>query len=801
MNERIKRLKSRLTPNKYPICIEKIKFITESLQQTEGEPAILRRAKAIAHYLDNRSIFIEDDELIIGNAAAIPNGLEADAPTWRDNEFSDLRAGGVIISDEDIAFLKSLDEYWKDKGKFLWERTGQFYDIDRLGAFVQKGIILPPIKNFKEGFGYGAAGGGWNLGLGITLFVADYEQVLNLGTKKIIDDAREELNKLRFTNSDAVKKADFLKSVIIAHEALVRIAKRYANLALKMASEEKEPKRKAELELIAKTCNWVPYNPARSFREAMQSFWFIFLAITGGPYLGVASGGRFDQFMYPFYKEDKDKGDINDAETLELLECLRIKVMQINMTMGNKGQREKWAGMARWNNWIIGGLTADGKDASNELSYLILDAAEECRTPHHTITLRVNENTPDELMLKALEVVKTGIGMPAFVGDKSYIGFLTGEGVSIKDARNYALAGCLDANIPGKSRIGAIQMFVVPLVFELAMYNGIDRETGKQLGLRTGEFEDFQNFDEFMNAFKKQLAYFLGIAAEQQNIILQAQTELTPDPYCSSLMEDAIKVGKDVLERTMTFENGSTLNAIGMINVVDSMAVIKKLVFEDKKITKQDLKQALIANWQGPKYQEIRKMCLDIPKYGNGLIYVDSIAKELYKFWVDTIKTFTTAWGGTMKPSGVSITAYGPGGALTGATPDGRFAGENLADGTMSSAQGKDTHGPTALLRSAMTVDQIPFGSTLLNVKFHDSALATTEDLNKLASLIKTYFNMGGKHIQFNVVNKETLVDAQKNPENYGDLIVRVAGYSAYFVQLSKDIQEDIISRTEHELV
>jgi pyruvate-formate lyase len=403
--------------------------------------------------------------------------------------------------------------------------------------------------------------------------------------------------------------------------------------------------------------------------------------------------------------------------------------------------------------------------------------------------------------LKSLEVVKTGIGMPAFVGDKSYIGFLTGEGVSLENARNYTLAGCLDANIPGKSRIGAIQMFVVPLVFELAIYNGVDSKTGEQLGLRTGEFEDFKSFDDFMNAFKKQLAHFLSIAAEQQNIILQAQTELTPDPYCSSMMEDAIKIGKDVLERTMTFENGSTLNAIGMINVVDSMAVIKKLVFDDKKITMRDLKQALIANWQGPEYQEIRKMCLDVPKYGNGFIYVDSLAKELYQFWVDTIKTFTTAWGGTMKPSGVSITSYGPGGALTGATPDGRYDGENLADGTMSAAQGKDTHGPTALLRSAMTVDQIPFGSTLLNVKFHNSALETTEDLKKLASLIKTYFNKGGKHIQFNVVNKDTLLAAQKTPENYADLIVRVAGYSAYFVQLSKDIQEDIISRTEHELV
>ncbi|HEM61466.1 MAG TPA: formate C-acetyltransferase, partial [Chloroflexi bacterium] len=266
-------------------------------------------------------------------------------------------------------------------------------------------------------------------------------------------------------------------------------------------------------------------------------------------------------------------------------------------------------------------------------------------------------------------------------------------------------------------------------------------------------------------------------------------------------MVDAIEVGRDALDRTMPFENGSALNVVGMINVADSMAAVKKLVFEEEKVTRQELKAALEANWQGDGYEEIRQLCLSAPKYGNGDPYVDAIAAELYRFWADTAITFPTIWGGTTKPTGISITAHAPGGALTGATPDGRYAGETLADGTMSPAQGRDTNGPTAALRSAMAIDQVPFQATLLNMKFHPSALKSTEDLRKLSSLVKTYFSFGGKHIQFNVINRETLLEAQQHPERYRDLIIRVAGYSAYFVQLTKTVQDEIIARTQYELM
>jgi pyruvate formate-lyase/glycerol dehydratase family glycyl radical enzyme len=799
MNQRISKLKDRLTVKEYPICIEKACLTLESFSQFDGEPAILKRAKATANYLDKRTIFIEDDELIVGNVASKPMGMEAGSqgPTWPQAEIEELRKQGLILSPEDEAILREMDKYWKGKGRTVEERQGQFYDDERLWPFIQSGILCPPWKTKGEGRGYGAAGVGWGLGIGNSLVLVDYAKILNMGVEKITADAREELRNLRYFSTDDINKADFLKAVIIINEAFVRMTRRYAELATHMAIRENNPCRKRELERIAETCSWIPAKPARDFYEALQSFWFTWMMIAQG----TVAGGRFDQFMYPFFQKDKSQGKISNDEALELLECLRIKVMQYNFVGGGDMQRKKWAGLARWNNWIIGGITRDGEDATNDLSYLILEAAKDCQTPHHTITVRVHEKTPDSLLLKALEVVKTGIGMPAFVGDKSYIAYLLSHGVPLADARDYGLAGCLDVNLPGKSRINAIGMFIVPLVLEITLNNGIEPRTGKQLGLTTGELENFKSFDELMQAFKAQLKYFMGLTAEEHNIALRAQTELFPDAFHSMLMDDAINVGKDVLNRTLPFENGAMLNPVGMINAADSLAAIKELVFDEKKVSLKEIQSALKANWDGVGQADLRKMCLSAPKYGNGDKYVDSIASELYQFWADTAVTFKTVWGGNIKPGGISITAHAPGGSLTGATPDGRFAMETLADGSVSPAQGRDTHGPTAVIRSAIAINQAAFQSTLLNMKLHPTAMHSTEDLMKLAGLIRTYFAHNGKHIQFNVVDKEILLAAQNNPETHRDLIVRVAGYSAYFINLSKPIQDEIIDRTEHILI
>jgi len=794
LNDRIQKLRKSIEVDKYPLGIEKSRLLTESFKTTEGEPRILRRAKALAHVLDNITIFIEDDELIVGNAASKPMGLEFDfyAGLWSQEEIDGLKQAGYDIKAEEEAEILQLNAYWKDYNPL--SRMGRMFD-DRLWPFMQSGMILPPWKNREEGSGGGYAESGIGLGPGFYLMTVDFEKVLNGGLKDILDEAKEELKKLRDESADAGEKAQFLESVIVAHQAIIRFSHRFADLADEMAAKGMDPNRRKELEKIAVTCRQVPANRAGTFYEAIQSFWFIFLMITPSP---TASIGRFDQYMYPFYKKDIEAGTITDADVLELLQCLRIKDMQINRTSG-KLARQKNAGMAKWHNMTIGGQTPAGEDATNELSYLILDALKLCPVPHHTVTVRVHEGTPEDLMLKALEVVKTGIGMPAFVGDKSYIEYLVSERVPLNDARDYAMAGCIDAAITGKSRIASYGMFIVPKVLEATMNNGIEPQTGRQLGLETGEFGCFVSFDDFLTAFKTQLRYFLGLHAEKNNIELQVSRELFPDPVRSSLMYDGIKAGKALLDRTFPFENGAVMNPVGMINVVDSLAAVKTLVFEEKKFSKQELTDALRSNWQGDRYSEMRKTFLAAPKFGNNDDDVDAIATDLFRFWADTTVHFETCLGGTHKPTGVSVSAQWPGGTLTGATPEGRYAGECLADGTVSPMRGMDTHGPTAALNSAMKIDQASYQAALLNMKFHPSSLKTTEDLRKLSFLIRTYFSRNGKHIQFNVVNKKTLRKAQKRPEKHKDLLVRVAGYSAHFIQLGGPMQEEIIKRTEHE--
>jgi formate C-acetyltransferase len=626
------------------------------------------------------------------------------------------------------------------------------------------------------------------------LIVPDFGKVVHEGLGKVVSDAEEELKNLRYVDADSVYKADFLKATLTAFPAIIRLAKRFSDLALKMAGEETDEKRKKELEVIAETCNRVPEHPARTFREGIQSFFFYWIMTASG----TTPGGRFDQYMYPLYKEDIEKGRLNDEEALELFECLRLKIMQLNFVGGGKGQREKWAGMARWHNFIIGGCDKNGRDATNPLSYLLLEAARDCQTPHPTLTVRVSQNTPKEFMLKALEVVKTGIGMPSFISEDSYLKFLVGEGVPIEEAREFAIAGCLDVQLPGKSRNNAFGMFIVPMVLELALNNGMDPKTGELLGVETGNFEDFKTYDEFLDAFKIQLRHIMGEISEEHNILLIAQRDAFPDVVHSALLDNGIKLGKDGLNRQMLFENGSAINMVGMCNTVDSLAAIKKLVFDEKLVAAHELKAALAANWEG--YEKIHKLCLESPKFGNNDPYVDMIATDIWDSYSEIARTFTSVFGKPVLPTAISITAHVPGGAITGATPDGRYAGETFADGSISPAQGKDVNGPLAVLQSAMKINQDKFMATLLNMKFHPSALKNESDLEKLGSMIRTYLTNGGKHIQFNIVSRETLIAAKADKQKYRDLIVRVAGYSAYFVSLTPKVQDEIIARSEQRL-
>jgi pyruvate formate-lyase/glycerol dehydratase family glycyl radical enzyme len=792
MNPRIQSLIAALRKDRYVLCIEKLRIALRTMAATEGESMALRRAKVFANVLREIPIFIEEDTLIAGNGASKPMGLEIDAEyfLWSQDEIDALKREGFLISPQDERELQELNA--NRKSKTLIGGIGEAVAHDeRLLSFLRLGIILPPWKSAAEGSGGGYAQSGLGLGPGFFLMTIDFPKVLNEGLVSLIAKAEAELKGLRHTGDDSLARLRYLQAVILMHKAAVDFADRYANLAAHMAEAEIRPARKQELKAMAEICRRVPANPAQTFREALQSFWFVFLMINPSP---TAAAGRFDQYMYPFYQADKAAGRITDEEVLELLECLRIKDMHLNRISGERN-RKKNAGLAKWHNWTIGGITADGRDATNELTYLLLEAALETRLPHHTLTLRVYQDTPERLMVKALEVVRTGIGMPAFVGDKSYMAYFMRYGIPLEEAREYVLTGCLDANLPGKSRTVAIGMFIVPLVFDIFLHNGIDPTTGKFVGIETGNLESFADYNQFAAAFKKQLRHFMEIAAEKDNLEILIERELFPDAFRSSLMENGIAAGKDLLSRTMPFDNGAVLNPVGMINVADSMAAVKKLVYEDKTIAMGDLMRALDLDWQG--CESLRKMCLEAPKYGNGDDYVDAIAADLYEFWAATANELPTVFGSMHKATAISITSHQPGGALTGATPDGRHTHEICADGTVSPMQGRDIHGPTAVMRSALRIDQDPYQATLMNMKFHPSALQSNEDLQKISMMIKTYFNHGGKHVQFNVVSREMLLQAQQEPEQYRDLVVRVAGYSAYFTQLNSAVQDEVIARTE----
>ena len=486
---------------------------------------------------------------------------------------------------------------------------------ERTWAFMKSGITPPAWKDKKAGGGGGKAQSGMGCGAGAYLMVPDFPRILNEGAKAIIAECKEKLKNHRYFHEDSVNQRYFWEGVIMVFEAWIRFANRYADMAEKMAGEESSPLRAKELLQMAEICRRVPENPAANFREAVQSFWFIFLLTVPSP---TASAGRFDQYMYPFYKKDVESGAITDDEVLELLEILRLKDFQLNRINGKEG-RLKNAGMAKWHNWTLGGCDKDGNDVSNELTLLEFKAAKETNIPHHTITLRVNEGTSLEVIVKALEVVKTGMGMPAFVGDQSYINFFVNQGCTLEDARDYCMAGCVDGVIPGVTRVGPAPMFIVAMAYDIFMHNGFLPMKKELVGLKTGDVAAFKTFEEYKAAFFKQLHYLLGLGCERFNVSVLSMRELTPEFFRSALMRGGIEEGKDMMWRHMKpYDSAIVCSAVGVINVADSMAAVKSLIYDRKKYTMKELVTALDANWEG--YENMRADFHAVPKFGTTMI-------------------------------------------------------------------------------------------------------------------------------------------------------------------------------------
>ena len=796
MTDRVARILRRQESPRIEICAERAEIMVPVLLANAGRPPVVQRARAVAEYLKKRTLFIELDELIIGNLAEKPMGMEADpmTPCWPEEDLEDMLHGyQLYMSEETKNRIKVIDQYARGCGRTKAERKGAYYDDERLWPFIQKGFLNPGWRSKTVGRGNGFAGCGWGFP-GVLLFCPDFEKILATGFEAKLREVQEARRALRFVTREDVYKADFYEAAEILLQAMMEQSLRYAALAEEMAQKEPDKKRAEELRGIADICRRIPAKPAGTFREAIQFFFFYWCYAL----CGTEPGARFDQFMYPYYKADLEAGRITREEALELIELLRLKIMQYGLVGGGKEQREKWAGMARWHNFILGGCDRDGNDITNEISYLMLDAAQETMTPHPTLTVRVSEKTPPAFLRRALEVVRTGIGMPAFISEKSYINFLLKYDVPLADARDFAIAGCLDVQIPGRSRNNAFGMFIVPLVLELAMNNGSDPVMHHFFGEATGEMGNFRTFDSFYDAFLTQLRLTVGMANEEHNIAVVADGDAFPDALVSVFCDRGVEYGRDMSQRPMIFENGSVCNMVGMVCVINSLAAIKKVVFEDKQATMAQLHAALAANWEG--YEALHQLCLAAPKFGNNDPYVDAIAAKLWDDYAAICGEFTTAFGAPLIPTATSITAHVPAGATVGATPDGRMAGDTLSDGSISPAQGDDLHGPLAVLQSGMAIDQDQYMATLLNMKFLPDALKTPSDLDKLGMMIRTYLTNGGKHVQFNVVSAETLQKAQQDPEKYRSLIVRVAGYSAYFSLLQHRVQDEIIHRTAHEM-
>ena len=803
MTNRVARMKEALRVSKYPLCVELFRLASESLEETAGEPTILRRSKLHANILDNITIFVEEDDLLCGSGASKPFGLEMqyEYGVWTKDEVESLKSEIYTIEPEDEEELYRLNERFAGNtaNSNLVETMGKSLgQNDRLWPFMKSGVILPPWKDKTGGSGGGFAMSGYGLGPGFSLVAIEFDKILNEGAKSIIEEAKENLKNIEYMDPDIIEKRNFWEGVVIVFEAWVRFANRYAVLCDKLAAEEKDKTRKAELTEMARICRKVPYEPAETFREAMQSFWFTFLMVCPSP---TSTAGRFDQYMYPFYKADKEAGRITDDEVLELLEILRIKNMKLNRVSG-KANRAKNAGMAKWYNWTIGGVDKDGNDASNELTYLLLDAAIDTHVPHHTLTLRVHEGTPEPLMKKALECVRTGIGMPAFVGDKSYINFFTQQlgdnNLTVEEARDWCCTGCVDGNVVGKTRTQVAAFFIIPHAMDIALHDGYCRYTNEMVGKKVGDVKEMKTYEEVEAAIFDEIAYLMRMAGERENVEMIAERELFPDVFRSSLMHDGVKEGKDMFNRRFKFENAAVLGAVGGVNTGNGLYAMKKLIFEEKKYTMAQLMEALDADWVG--FEDMQADFKNMPKYGNDVEEVDNFVAMVYQKYADICLTIPCVYGETIQPNAISISAHQPGGALTGATPDGRKGGEILADASLSPDQGTDKNGPLAVFKSAMRVNADPYQATLMNMKFHPSALKSDEDLAKLGGVIKTFLTNGGKHIQFNVVDKEEMLDAKEHPEKHPELIVRVAGYSAYFTRLTPGIQDEVINRMSQDM-
>ena len=786
-------------------------IVTASFMETEHLPVILRKAKAFEAVLAQIPIVIRDHELIVGSSTLSPRGCQTYPEfswEWLEAEFDTLEtrvADPFFISDETKNILRGVHPYWK--GKTTSELAASLMSSEASRAIEQN--VFTVGNYFYNGIGH---------------LCVDYHKIISVGYEGIIKEARELRDACHVGDADYAARTSFLDAVIISCEGVIGYAARYAGLAKKMAAECLDATRKAELLQIAANCAKVPRKGAENFYEACQSFWFVQQLIQLESSGHSISPGRFDQYMYPFFCADIKAGKINHDFAQELLDCIWVKLNELNKCR-DASSAEGFSGYGLFQNLVVGGQDANGMDATNELSYMCIEATRRVFLPQPSLSVRIWNNTPHELLLKAAELTRTGIGLPAFFNDEVIIPSMMNRGVSLEDARDYCIIGCVEPQKGGKTdgwHDAAFFNMCRPLeiIFENA--------------------ESYITYEQFFDAYRAEMEKQIGCLVNANNAVDMAHCIRAPLPFLSAMVCDCLKRGKTVQEGGAVY-NFTGPQGFGIANVGDSLFAIKKLVFDEKKYTMAQFKRALMLNFGRPDIQLISdaavsaakqygnhdnitkiieqvilaskpapdeqelfdKMLTDIdalPKFGNDIDEVDAFAKEAAYTYTRPMAKYKNPRGGIFQAGLYPVSANVPLGVQTGATPDGRLARTPIADG-VSPASGKDINGPTAAANSVAKLDHtIASNGTLFNQKFHPDALSGAKGLNSFVALIRSYFDQKGMHVQFNVVDRETLLDAQRNPEKYKHLIVRVAGYSALFTSLSKSLQDDIIARTEQGL-
>ena len=803
-------------------------IITESYKATEGMSLYVRRSHAFKALCEKLPVVIRDDELVVGCNCFARRGC----PTfpeysnkWLEEEFDTVAtrsADPFNITKETADKLREVHKYWQ--GRTTSELATSYMTPEALTAIEHN--IFTVGNYFYNGIGHVSV---------------DYAKVLKMGFKGIYAEAKAERDKCKVTDSDYSTRYFFLTSVMESCEAIMIFALRYAEEARKMADASTDITRRNELMTVSEICKKVPANGATSFHEACQSFWFVQLLIQTESSGHSVSPGRFDQYMYPYYIKDIESGKITREFAQELIDCVWVKLNSLNKVR-DALSAAGFAGYSMFQNLIVGGQDVNGVDATNDLSYMCISASMHVNLPQPSLSMRVWNGTPHDLMVKAAELTKTGIGLPAYYNDEIIIPALISRGLTLQDARDYCVIGCVEPQKGGKTdgwHDAAFFNMCRPL--ELVFSNGVDK--GVQVGPKTGTVSDLDTYEKFFDAYKKQMEYGIELMVNADNAVDAAHAQLCPLPFLSSMLDDCIKKGKSAQEGGTVY-NFTGPQGFGIANVADALYAVDELVYKKKSITLKQLADALKNNFGMPysdvyaqsltvdvakeiakqghtltesqiseiykqikennidsarntEYKKIYEMIKALPKFGNDIDEVDMYGREAAYTYTKPVERYTNYRGGKYHAGLYPVSANVPLGAQTGATPDGRLAGTPVADGVSPSA-GCDVNGPTASANSVAKLDHgIASNGTLFNMKFHPSALKGSSGIEGFIALIRAFFDQKGMHMQFNVVSRETLRDAQAHPENYKNLVVRVAGYSALFTTLSRSLQDDIINRTE----